>query len=1069
MKKISTYPHRNNLLSNNSVYTPGLSATPKPIQPKLAINQSGDKYEQEANAVADQVMRMETSPMLARSPLPIQRMCSACEEKQEVQRIEEPHWEESKGMTKSKDGYNLASPGLTQELHNTQGKGQTMDPGTHASMNNAFGRDLSHVRIHTDQKAVQMNKGIQAKAFTHGSDIFFNEGQYKPESTSGKHLLAHELTHVVQQGKGGTKIQRTAENAGWGSLIGAGAGALLGTLIGGAATEGTAAGFGWGALIGGVAGAAIGAIWGAFTGNKKSTDQTEETPARQYIREEELQAYIASLAQNNQIENHNESHVKARLIIAKWRTGNARFVLPASILVLLIRELINGNTSEADQQSILHILSSTPNNEYTRIVAEIGEEKLSGVMSEDKQAQLLQLREERLSEETAQEEDPTNTFDSETVYEAYHRFQENSLLPKKPKNPKKRDPNVAKYRADCIEIIRQMAPRLFQDNPALVRSINRRLRRLEGLDLKMTRAARELAKLGLVSDYATIPFKDGNGNNVPKELKESAWDKIMELTGTQQGWHIFGMAPFHGMHSVTILVHKRRDQVLLYWADQWNIDGPDGTQEHREPDSTHGFRRFERAGLDGWITAYTNSRWLKIYAKGGKFRKRRATLHIWKFRSHLEGRTSTSRSENIEDSSNQIASIQRSPQSKSSPKIPISTISQNRTIIQRDAAFEEKRLLTNTEANDFATSTSLAGYSPRLRQDLSRVPSLASAKARVEWWGYKLWEDARSTSQQRDTDDRPLYWTRLKMRQIIRDFQFDNRFTVNQADRQSLINGFERSSRGMPTGTGKLGWIPSGKKILISGFDPFQLGNPNKPGEEGNILNSNPSGAAALALDGEIVRSEERTGLYGQIQSVILPVSFDYFNRGRVEDFFSPYIQGSNSVDMLITISQGSDKQYELEEYASRFREPRHKDNEVEEGNNPQNLAQGQPFLRSTLPRQQMRRRVFGRSQANPNEREYRGIYQGREVNQDDNIPLDRLSQATKGSGGTFLSNEVFYRTTLLRDSVADSSQRQMPVGHLHIPTIPADKLKDPAQLAAHRNGIISKVRELIEAALPHI
>ena len=81
-------------------------------------------------------------------------------------------------------------------------------------MSNRFGRDFSSVKIHTDVQAVRMNRDLNAKAFTVGNDVYFNQGQYQPGSSKGKHLLAHELTHVVQQGNGqGSSIQRECSNS----------------------------------------------------------------------------------------------------------------------------------------------------------------------------------------------------------------------------------------------------------------------------------------------------------------------------------------------------------------------------------------------------------------------------------------------------------------------------------------------------------------------------------------------------------------------------------------------------------------------------------------------------------------------------------------------------------------------------------------------------------------------------------------------------------------------------------------------------------------------------------------
>lgn len=72
-------------------------------------------------------------------------------------------------------------------------------------MESAFGNDFSQVNIHTDTQSHQLNESIQARAFTTGNDIFFREGAFNPTSQDGQELIAHELTHVVQQGGANTK------------------------------------------------------------------------------------------------------------------------------------------------------------------------------------------------------------------------------------------------------------------------------------------------------------------------------------------------------------------------------------------------------------------------------------------------------------------------------------------------------------------------------------------------------------------------------------------------------------------------------------------------------------------------------------------------------------------------------------------------------------------------------------------------------------------------------------------------------------------------------------------------
>lgn len=89
---------------------------------------------------------------------------------------------------------------FSQKLAQTKGKGSPMPPSLNEEMSEYFGKDLSTVSIHTSETAVQLCSQIGARAFTHGNDIYFNEGKYKPDTSEGRHLLVHELTHVVQQG-----------------------------------------------------------------------------------------------------------------------------------------------------------------------------------------------------------------------------------------------------------------------------------------------------------------------------------------------------------------------------------------------------------------------------------------------------------------------------------------------------------------------------------------------------------------------------------------------------------------------------------------------------------------------------------------------------------------------------------------------------------------------------------------------------------------------------------------------------------------------------------------------------
>ena len=92
-----------------------------------------------------------------------------------------------------------ADEGLAQRLNSLKGSGAPLHENVRADMEARFGADFSNVRVHADAEAGQLNQSIKARAFTHGADVYFTYGQYDPGSTNGKRLLAHELTHVIQQ------------------------------------------------------------------------------------------------------------------------------------------------------------------------------------------------------------------------------------------------------------------------------------------------------------------------------------------------------------------------------------------------------------------------------------------------------------------------------------------------------------------------------------------------------------------------------------------------------------------------------------------------------------------------------------------------------------------------------------------------------------------------------------------------------------------------------------------------------------------------------------------------------
>jgi Domain of unknown function (DUF4157) len=156
-------------------------ALPAGLQTKLTVNQSEDVYEQEADRVAEQVMRISDG----RSPAM----------RKEISLMPKAN----SGEQATQEAPSIVNQALSSN-------GQSLDAGTQEAMGVRFGQDFSEVRVHTDKQAMESAQAIHARAYTVGNDVVFGEGQYQPGTSDGQRLVAHELTHVVQQGAGHTRL-----------------------------------------------------------------------------------------------------------------------------------------------------------------------------------------------------------------------------------------------------------------------------------------------------------------------------------------------------------------------------------------------------------------------------------------------------------------------------------------------------------------------------------------------------------------------------------------------------------------------------------------------------------------------------------------------------------------------------------------------------------------------------------------------------------------------------------------------------------------------------------------------
>ncbi|MBL4704548.1 MAG: DUF4157 domain-containing protein [Flavobacteriales bacterium] len=220
------------------------------VQAKLKVGEPNDKYEKEADSMADQVVNKSNSEVVQKKegeeevqqkPLadsvnpfvqkmesgdeeqvqampdeePVQKMedeesVQKMEDEESVQKMEDEEPVQAKGDSKSTN----TNSGLEGKLANSKGRGSALSGTEKKEMESGFGTDFSHVNIHTDDQAAQLSQDLGARAFTHGNDVYFNKGEYNPTSNDGKKLLAHELTHTIQQkGKGSNKGLNNAVQA----------------------------------------------------------------------------------------------------------------------------------------------------------------------------------------------------------------------------------------------------------------------------------------------------------------------------------------------------------------------------------------------------------------------------------------------------------------------------------------------------------------------------------------------------------------------------------------------------------------------------------------------------------------------------------------------------------------------------------------------------------------------------------------------------------------------------------------------------------------------------------------
>ncbi|MBL1104748.1 pyroglutamyl peptidase [Streptomyces sp. 5-8] len=364
---------------------------------------------------------------------------------------------------------------------------------------------------------------------------------------------------------------------------------------------------------------------------------------------------------------------------------------------------------------------------------------------------------------------------------------------------------------------------------------------------------------------------------------------------------------------------------------------------------------------------------------------------------------------------------------------------------------------------------------PRFGRALEGTRSYAEAGRVVAREGTALWRRAVARAQGRGPDgpgalarqggergadlslddDRPLYWARLGMTRQVRTWQPG--FGLTQEQRTALLTRLERASRGQTDvrypGKGHL------RRVLLTGFDPFTL--------DRDIRISNPSGAAALALDGTVIRT---AGGPARVETVVFPVRWQDFAEGTVERTLRPYLP---HVDLFTTVSQGRVGRFDVERTNGAWRGGFPDNDDVSRTETvPVTDPATQPqWTGTTLPYAAV---VAARTGRFP-------VYDHTEVTEipaGGTGPVVRADGPTPGStaraggGGDYLSNEIAYRATLLRDRLG--LHGTLPGGHVHTPVLrfgagntdPATGTVTDPEFIQNRLDIIAQVRSIVTVAL---
>ncbi|ELY2018562.1 hypothetical protein SL053_002492, partial [Flavobacterium psychrophilum] len=398
--------------------------------------------------------------------------------------------------------------------------------------------------------------------------------------------------------------------------------------------------------------------------------------------------------------------------------------------------------------------------------------------------------------------------------------------------------------------------------------------------------------------------------------------------------------------------------------------------------------------------------------------------------------------------------------------------------------YENKFIDKYKEKND-AIKDIVDGFSEYLCED-NRDLTIDEVKAKViksakKLWKYAVWQHkdhtstivitTQKTGEKKEeikeidaiADDRPLYWARIAMQVILkRQYVFiedikklpqkdqDDFFIKSIVPKSSklwkAIQLFEENSRNyIGIDFSKAG---GKKKVLITGFDPFLLNSIKHPNWY-NILQSNPSGVVALAL-----ANDDKLGAY--IQTMVVPVRYTDFDgsqehdkgqgEGIIEKYIKPFI---NQVDMIITISQYLENENVIDMFGTSRRGGFNDNMDFIRKNGSQAVSTKIEWIQTTLPK------TFIKSDG------VKINWKFDDISHIENTIPKKEQILIEGSGGNYLSNEIFYRVGRMRSEM----KHKLATGHFHIEKIQDESIKEDLKTNEMIN-LITLVKKGVEEGI---